>query len=1027
MGPPDDPVDRLIVQLRGYIEAGAASKGQRGRRWDGETVLVFDTETTTDPSQRLQFGAYQLRRKGALIERGIFYGDVDKTDMAALRGAFTELRATEDGETLKFLSRKEFVDELFYGWGYDTGALIVGFNLPFDISRLATSHTRAKNNMRGGFSFELTDVNRFPNVRVKHLTQRASFIDFPKLTVGAATNAGFFLDLKTLAAALTSQSYSLKSLAEALKTTPKSEVETHDGPLTAQRIAYGLNDVQVTWECCEALLKKYAAFGLKTGVEQLWSEASLGKAFLMAMNVQPWRAVQPGFPASRIGEIMSTYFGGRAEVHIRREITPVIHCDFLSMYPTVCTLMKLWDFVIADGIEESDATSEVRDLVEGVSKDDLKDKALWLNLTCIVQVLPANDIFPVRARYERERAATIGLNRLSSDRPLWFTLADVLASKLLTGRAPRIVQAIRFTPKGAQKVLTSITFAGAVIRPAKDDFYKLLIDQRRLVQKAEAEANAPDVKAQRKAEQQSLKILANSTSYGIFVELNVNHIDDAVTVNCHGYDGVSRRVRAKKVEEPGRYFHPLLATLITGAARLMLALAERGAIDQGLDWAFCDTDSLAIAKPEGMGTTDFLSRVECVRGWFTDLNPYEAPGAILQLEKVNFPPAHKGDMARLRPTNCLAISAKRYVLFDRDEAGAPLIRKGSRHGLGHLLPPYPDPDRARRMDEMSIERWQEDLWKAVIAAHDAGLPDQVDYQGLKNFTEPVASRYAATNPQLLGWFKAYNEVVETKDQVQPFNFLLTFQAKTPTEMEVCDPMGLLEPVWIANRVPRPASRYSSDLVKDRPAVFDRDTGHPIKWCWLQSYARTLSQHHLHSEMKFRGGEGDARGVLRRRHVQLWSAQIIGKEADNLAEREVLGEEDDAIEWELANEEQRRIAADIEEILKSYRLRDKELWSQAKVSHHTLAALRRGRSIEPQALFALADTAEAMRQEGITKWAVDEHWIQVGRRLMEKAGGRNALAKKLGFAPSTLTRVLNRSKPMTAEMIKRLERWNVLQK
>ncbi len=51
-----------------------------------------------------------------------------------------------------------------------------------------------------------------------------------------------------------------------------------------------------------------------------------------------------------------------------------------------------------------------------------------------------------------------------------------------------------------------------------------------------------------------------------------------------------------KREQPGRYYHPLLATLITGAARLMLALTERLAFEHGLNWAFCDTDSMAFAN-----------------------------------------------------------------------------------------------------------------------------------------------------------------------------------------------------------------------------------------------------------------------------------------------------------------------------------------------------------------------------------------------------------------------------------------------
>ena len=74
--------------------------------------------------------------------------------------------------------------------------------------------------------------------------------------------------------------------------------------------------------------------------------------------------------------------------------------------------------------------------------------------------------------------------------------------------------------------------------------------------------------------------------------------------------------KVKKVETPGPYFHPLLATFITGAARLMLALAEHGVIALGLDWAFCDTDSIAIAQPEGMDEDEFLRRARLVVEWF---------------------------------------------------------------------------------------------------------------------------------------------------------------------------------------------------------------------------------------------------------------------------------------------------------------------------------------------------------------------------------------------------------------------------
>src|SRR5207237_5003884 len=125
------------------------------------------------------------------------------------------------------------------------------------------------------------------------------------------------------------------------------------------------------------LAQRYEAYGLRAGLYDLYSEASLGKAFLDAMNVRPWVQLQQKFSPSLIGQIMSAYYGGRAEVHIRRVITPVIHCDFMSMYPTVCTLMGLWRFVRARGIGWKHATSEVRRFVGQCTVEDLRNQETW--------------------------------------------------------------------------------------------------------------------------------------------------------------------------------------------------------------------------------------------------------------------------------------------------------------------------------------------------------------------------------------------------------------------------------------------------------------------------------------------------------------------------------------------------------------------------------------------------------------------------------------------------------------------------
>jgi hypothetical protein len=52
---------------------------------------------------------------------------------------------------------------------------------------------------------------------------------------------------------------------------------------------------------------------------------------------------------------------------------------------------------------------------------------------------------PVRADYAPENWS-IGINPLHTDQPLWYTLSDLIASKLHTGQTPTIRRALRFVP-----------------------------------------------------------------------------------------------------------------------------------------------------------------------------------------------------------------------------------------------------------------------------------------------------------------------------------------------------------------------------------------------------------------------------------------------------------------------------------------------------------------------------------------------------------------------------------------------------
>ena len=278
------PVDKLVIQLRAYVDPDDKPKDTfpSDPVKPSEFSLIFDTETTIDPSQRLRFGTFQLRARGHLVERGVFYNEDVSIFPASDREILTKVLEEEPsdaGEKLLLFTRTEFV-EYFFKWA-KTDATIIGFNLPFDLSRLAVSYTSAMYSMSGGFSFILDAAEVAPNVRVKHLSQRSQFINFSgtEKTSGRKTKdneyipvpRGFFVDVKTLAAALTSQSHSLKSLSKTLNVKFKENSEEHGKPLTRTYIQYAMKDTQVTWECFEALAQKCRAYNLsETGLHELF-------------------------------------------------------------------------------------------------------------------------------------------------------------------------------------------------------------------------------------------------------------------------------------------------------------------------------------------------------------------------------------------------------------------------------------------------------------------------------------------------------------------------------------------------------------------------------------------------------------------------------------------------------------------------------------------------------------------------------------------------------------------------------------
>jgi hypothetical protein len=110
-----------------------------------------------------------------------------------------------------------------------------------------------------------------------------------------------------------------------------------------------------------------------------------------------------------------------------------------------------------------------------------------------------------------------------------------------------LVAAFRFKPRGRQKGLKSLDIAGQTIDPATDDFYQRLIIHRNAIKDKLETASETD-KPALESDEQAIKILANATSYGIFVELNVDEY--VKTERMVGYGGRTKLSRVCGRWEP---------------------------------------------------------------------------------------------------------------------------------------------------------------------------------------------------------------------------------------------------------------------------------------------------------------------------------------------------------------------------------------------------------------------------------------------------------------------------------------------
>ena len=137
-------LENKTAYCRGFIEKKQENKEEKGERppWsfspgkvEYNRLLVLDTETTIDIYQNLIFGSFLLvDRKGKNEEIGIFYSDnLPEKDPKG----FKELEKYSEKNNITLMSRSFFLKRIFFPECYEKETACIGFNLPFDLSRIA--------------------------------------------------------------------------------------------------------------------------------------------------------------------------------------------------------------------------------------------------------------------------------------------------------------------------------------------------------------------------------------------------------------------------------------------------------------------------------------------------------------------------------------------------------------------------------------------------------------------------------------------------------------------------------------------------------------------------------------------------------------------------------------------------------------------------------------------------------------------------------------------------------------------------
>ena len=355
------------IFLRAYIVSANQKKIRKPKRdfrakWP-QHALIFDTETRITVDQSLTFGVYRCCERVYGIykvkEEGIFYADElpakeRKTLQAYVRTRVSDV--TSFPPRFPLYSRSEFMKRVFWPAIKYNGALVCGFNLPFDLARLALKWSRSEKDEWSLVLSEYADGtenrNR-PRILITPIDSKKAFIKLAKPWKPEEwKNNGNvpFIDLRTLGWALFNIPFSLKSACEELKTEHQKFDHEPTGTITPEEIEYARQDVRCTVDVLNALKREFDKHPIDLKPYNAYSPASVAKSYLDSMGItRP--ALKFNIPEKTLGIAMQSYYGGRSETRVRCAAVPVVPVDFTSQYPSCCALLGLFDVLTAKSVK----------------------------------------------------------------------------------------------------------------------------------------------------------------------------------------------------------------------------------------------------------------------------------------------------------------------------------------------------------------------------------------------------------------------------------------------------------------------------------------------------------------------------------------------------------------------------------------------------------------------------------------------------------------------------------------------------